>query len=458
MINTASQARDLDSVLDAAPYGARYWLAFGLLTAMLFVEVFDFILTSFVLAQVSKEWTLTFGQAGFILLSFGFGSIAGAVCAGWAGDRFGRKRILVSGGTVLAISAGACSLVPEGGWVLFGVLRFIAGCGFAAAGTNLYPLVGEFTPRRHRTLLTSALGLSSPLALAATSALAAFLLPHIGWRGVAAFGFATIIVPVLLTIAVPESPRWLALRGRYAEASAAIATLFGSDVASRIDWQADEGRTQSGRRASFEVLRHPRAFWLVLLVYTGASAAITGLLLWGPIIIAQLLDVSAAEAAGEFLKISMAGFAGRIFFTYLSQRIGRLKVGYIMGYGSGAFILLAAVCNDQYIAGLSVFVLCFIVAYFLLDGGFVSMLPYAAEVYPVALAGRAMGVGSAALGIGRILGPLGLAWFAGATNFITPAATLSAVRPGFAMLALCCLVAGVAYSVLGVETHRRALR
>lgn len=447
-------------MLDAAPYGARYWLAFGLLTAMLFVEVFDFVLTSFVLAQVAQEWSLTFGQAGFILLAFGFGSIAGAAGAGWAGDRFGRKRILIPGATVLAISAGACALVPDGGWVLFGVLRFIAGFGFAAAGTNLYPLVGEFTPRRHRTLLTSALGLSSPLALAVTSALAAYLLPHIGWRGVAAFGFATIIVPLLLLVAVPESPRWLALRGRYAEARAAIATLFGTEVASRIDWQADAGRPQpaSGQRASFEVFRHPRSFWLVVLVYTGASAAITGLLLWGPIIIAQLLEISAAEAAGEFLKISLAGFAGRIFFTYLSQRIGRLKVGYIMCYGSAALILLAAIYNDLFFAGFSVFVLCFIAGYFLLDGGFVSMLPYAAEVYPVALAGRAMGVGSVALGIGRILGPLGLAVFAGTSNFITPAATLSAVLPGFGMLALCCLVAGVAYSVLGIETHRRALK
>ncbi|MCM2313094.1 MAG: MFS transporter, partial [Steroidobacteraceae bacterium] len=343
MIGTAPGGRDVDSVLDAAPYGARYWLAFGLLTAMLFVEVFDFVLTSFVLAQVAKEWSLTFGQAGFILLAFGFGSIAGAAGAGWAGDRFGRKRILIPGATTLAISAGACALVPDGGWVLFGVLRFIAGFGFAAAGTNLYPLVGEFTPRRHRTLLTSALGLSSPLALTVTSALAAYLLPHIGWRGVAAFGFATIIVPLLLLVAVPESPRWLALRGRRAEARAAIATLFGTEVACRIDWQADAGRAQlpSGKGASFEVFRHPRSFWLVVLVYTGASAAITGLLLWGPIIIAQLLEISAAEAAGEFLKISLAGFAGRAFFTYLSQRIGRLKVGYIMCYGSAALILLA---------------------------------------------------------------------------------------------------------------------
>lgn len=448
---------DLDAALDSARCGPRYWLVFGLLTAAMFVEVFDFVLTSFVLAQVAKEWQLTFGQAGFILLAFGFGTIVGSAFAGWAGDRFGRKRVVVPGCIVLALSAGACALVPDQGWVAFGVLRFVAGCGFAGAGTNLYPLLGEITPGRHRTLMTSALGISSPLALAATSAVAGQLLPVIGWRGVAALAFASAIVPILLAWLVPESPRWLALQGRTAEARSAFAALFGNTIASRVDWPAVQRRASTTRSAAgpLEVLRHPRALWLVILVYTGASAAITGLVLWGPLIVGQVLDVSSAEAANVFFYVGMAGFIGRLVFTALSQRIGRLRVGYIMCFGSATFILLAAYNAEMFVAGISVFVACLAIAYFLLDGGYVSMLPYAAEVYPVALAARAMGVGSAALGVGRILGPLGLAVFAGTSNFISPAATLSAVLPGFGLLALCCLIAGLAYAMLGVETHRQ---
>lgn len=451
---------DLDEALELANCGSRYWLAFGLLTAAIFVEVFDFVLTSFVLAQVAKEWHLTFGQAGFILLAFGFGTIAGATVAGWAGDRFGRKRVIVPGCIVLALSAGACALVPEQDWVTFGILRFIAGCGFAGAGTNLYPLLGEFTPSRHRTLLTSALGISSPLALAATSSLAGLLLPVIGWRGVAALAFASVVVPLLLVFFVPESPRWLAVQGRAQEARSAFATLFGNALAARIDWQYRPDRTHvaSDDAGPLAVLRYPRALWLVILVYTGASAAITGLVLWGPLILAQVLDISAAEAASAFFYVGMAGFGGRLCFTALSQRIGRLRTGYLMCYGSAAFIFIAAAGADSFVAGISVFVAALAIGYFLLDGGYVNMLPYAAEVYPVALAARAMGVGSAALGIGRILGPLGLAFFAGTSNFVTPAATMSAVLPGFGMLALCCLVAGVAYSTLGVETHRQPRR
>ena len=41
---------------------------------------------------------------------------------------------------------------------------------------------------------------------------------------------------------------------------------------------------------------------------------------------------------------------------------------------------------------------------------------------------------------------------------ISPATTSDAVLPGFALLALCALVTGVAFSTLGVETNRKPLR
>jgi MFS transporter, putative metabolite:H+ symporter len=68
-----------------------------------------------------------------------------------------------------------------------------------------------------------------------------------------------------------------------------------------------------------------------------------------------------------------------------------------------------------------------------------------------------MGVSAASGGIGKILGPLALGIIAGTHNLVTPKATATAVQPAFLFLAACCLLVGLSYSFLGVETHRKSL-
>ena len=85
------------------------------------------------------------------------------------------------------------------------------------------------------------------------------------------------------------------------------------------------------------------------------------------------------------------------------------------------------------------------------------MITYAAELFPVRHAGRAMGLSSAAGGAGKIAGPLVMGLMAGTGNLVSPHATEQATTPAFLFLAACCLLVGLSYSFLGVETHRRPL-
>jgi MFS transporter, putative metabolite:H+ symporter len=75
----------------------------------------------------------------------------------------------------------------------------------------------------------------------------------------------------------------------------------------------------------------------------------------------------------------------------------------------------------------------------------------------VRLSARGVGLAQAANGVGKIAGPLCLALIAGATNLITPKATIEAVTPAFLFLAACGLAIGLAFSLLGVETHGKPL-
>jgi MFS transporter, putative metabolite:H+ symporter len=91
------------------------------------------------------------------------------------------------------------------------------------------------------------------------------------------------------------------------------------------------------------------------------------------------------------------------------------------------------------------------------DGGFSNIAPYSAEIFPVQLAARGVGLAQASNGIGKIAGPLCLALIAGTSNLITPKATVEAVTPAFLFLAACGLAIGLAFTLLGVETHGKPL-
>ena len=60
-------------------------------------------------------------------------------------------------------------------------------------------------------------------------------------------------------------------------------------------------------------------------------------------------------------------------------------------------------------------------------------------------------------GAGKILGPVALGLIAGAHNLVSPKATEHAVLPAFLFLGACCVATGLAYQVLGIETHGRPL-
>jgi len=206
-----------------------------------------------------------------------------------------------------------------------------------------------------------------------------------------------------------------------------------------------------------ELFAQPRLFWLTVIIWFGASTANYGVFLWGPTIVALLMGVSPAEAAHLFVFISLTGMLGRIAFSFAAQSLGRRRCGEIMGYGIALFLGAAGLFFDHTIFGYPAFVVLLIPAAVFFDGGFSNIAPYSAEIFPVRMSARGVGLAQAANGLGKIAGPLCLALIAGTSNLITPKATVDAVTPAFLFLACCGLAIGVSFSLLGVETHGRKL-
>jgi putative MFS transporter len=169
------------------------------------------------------------------------------------------------------------------------------------------------------------------------------------------------------------------------------------------------------------------------------------------------MGVTPTDAAHLFVFVSLTGIVGRTAFSLMPQWLGRRRCGEIMGYCTAICLGAAAIFYDQVILGYPAFVALLILATLFFDGGFSNIAPYAAESFPVRLSARGVALAQAANGVGKIAGPLCLALFAGTSNLITPKATIEAVTPAFLFLAGCGLAVGLAFSLLGIETHGKPL-
>jgi len=446
---------DLLAIIDSSSLTPRYWATFGLITFQLTAEIFDFVLVSFLVSALAPAWHLTFGQTTIILLASGFGSIFGAMGFGWIADRMGRKFAVVSGVFVCCTAAGLIALIPEGAWMLFAMLRFVVGIGYGGAVAIQFNLVVEYTPTRLRTLMSSAVGIPASLGVVGASLIVANLFQVIGWRGTAALGATPILIAIAIAFVAPESVRWLISHGRVEDARKALAKMLKKPLQEIPTPHISSPPAKPP--AMIEAFADQRRLWLLICLHVGLGATLTGVVLWGPTMLSLILKITAQQAASYFIFISLCGFVGRIFFTYLPHKVGRLKAGYVVGTGGAIALAGAALLHDQSLAGVSLFLVFMLVGHFFYDGGFSNLNTYGAEIYPVRLAGLGMGVSQAASGIGKILGPLVLGLLAGSDNLVTPAATEQAVVPGFLFLSGCCVLMVFAYAGLGIETHEKPL-
>jgi MFS transporter, putative metabolite:H+ symporter len=448
-------SENLLAMYDSAPLNARYWTSFALLSGISVLDFFDFFLIAFVMSVIGPEWHLTYGQGAIILYGAGVGAIVGSLIWGSLADVFGRKMQVVTGTIICGLAAGSIGLLPTGAWVLLAILRFFVGFGLAAGVTPALTIVVEQTPTRWRTGITSFYVVFASAGTLLASFTSAILLHAFGWRGVAMTGFGAIFVGLLVWAFVPESVRWLTAKGRFAEAREGVARSLNLPL-DRVPLPTVRPSAQP--RANLAELYHnPRLFWQTILIWGGSASAVYGYYLWGPTIIALALKVPPAEAAKYFIYVSGMGVTGKIIVSLIAPKIGRRALGILFGFITVVLLAAAGYFSAVVVNGFPLFIILIAASAFFAEGGFANLAPYTIEQYGVNLGSRSSGLGQAANGVGKIIGPLALALLAGSSNVIAPQATADAVFPAFVMLAGVMLLVALAYVFLGVETHGKPI-
>jgi putative MFS transporter len=418
------------------------------------LDFFDFFLIGYVLAFIVGEWHLSFLESGMILLAAGVGAIPGAFFWGWMADRIGRRKVFVATVLNFSLATGIMAASPDQyGWLFLAFCRCLVGVGVAGMVTVDLPLVQEFVPSSKRGwvggLVTTTVSVGGALGAAA----GAYLGPIIGWRGLFLIGLLPALLTLMIRAWVPESPRWLIRRGRPEEARRSIAWALQIDP-NEIELPADLPEMQHTRWR--ELFKYPRSVALVCLTGLSQTSGV-GLALWAPTLLLLLLKTTPAEASFLMIWVALSAFVGRVFCTFLPDLIGRRASGILSCVGGVVSLIAAGYVSDLYIGAVSVFWLALMCHSFWGGGSYTIIAPYMAEVWPAGLRASGMGLGYGVGNLGKIISPLGLALIVGGSDFVKPAATVSAIVPAMYFLAFWAALAAVAFLILGIETKGRSI-
>ena len=443
----------LDLLENQQKLTANQWKVAGAATLGDMLDFFDFYLISFVLAFVVKNWHLTYGQSGAILLASGVSAPFGSLLYGWMADKIGRRTALVTAVLNVSIATGAMAMTPEGAWMYLVACRFLVGFGVTGLYSVDITLMQEFSPARKRGWFTGLTTTMLPAGGLLAGLLGAYAAPYIGWRGMVALGLLPAFLCLYIRAFVPESPHWLWRQGRLEEARRALAWALQIDPA-QISLPATPPAVEPTRW--LEIFRYPRSIiagCLTGLTQTGGVA----LALWLVTLLVMVLKVTPPEASKLVIWVSLLAILGRFFASWISDAWGRRASGIFTCLTAALFMALAGYLHDFFIAGMSMFYIMILLQSFFGSGNYSIVGPYMGELWPARLRGSGMGFVYGVGNLGKFIGPAGLALIAGSSNFVNPKATLDALIPGFNYFASWYVLGALAFWLIAMETRGRTI-
>jgi putative MFS transporter len=356
------------------------------------LDAMDVGLISFVMAALAVQWSLSTTQLSLIA-SIGFAGMAlGATLGGLLADRFGRRQVFAVTLLIFGVATGAAALSWSVGALL--VFRFLIGLGLGAELPVASTLVSEFAPARLRGRIV--VGLEAFWAVGWTlAALIGYLVvprSDDGWRWALAVGALPALYAVVIRRGLPESVRFLELRGRVDEAEAAVRRFESAAGVPPVPSPPPVQQEAPGPGALWSAATRGRtaALWTIWFCI---NFAYYGAFIWLPTLLVES-GFTLVKSFGFTLLITLAQLPGYAAAAFLIERWGRRPTlaTFLVGSAIGAALFAAADGET------AVLVTGMVLSFFNL-GAWGALYAVTPETYPTAL--RATGAGAAA-GFGRI--------------------------------------------------------
>lgn len=392
------------------------------------------------------------------------GAVIGALVFGYLTDRLGRRKLFL---ITLAIYSSA-TLASALSWNFFSftLFRFITGLGIGGEYAAINSAVDELIPGKVRGTVDLVVN-ATFWAGAAIGSIASLLLlqsnylgPNVGWR--LAFGVAAVLAlgVLYLRLGVPESPRWLMLRGKEQDADKVVC-----DIEQTVSQQKGKLPEPEGEKLRLRVRDHTpwreifnniwkdnrRFSMLGLTLMVAQSFFYNAIFFTYGLVLNKFYKISAEKLPLELLPFALSNLLGPIILGKFFDTIGRKPM--IIGTYALTGIMLAVLVFPFGSGAISAKMLgvCFTVIFFVASSAASAAYLTVSEIFPLEIRALAIAVFYA---IGTLIGGVGAPVLFG---FLIGSGSRWNVGIGYLIGAALLIIAAIAEWTFGVEAAGKSL-
>jgi AAHS family 4-hydroxybenzoate transporter-like MFS transporter len=382
----------------ARPFQIKLML---LLALFMFFEGYDMQVLSFAAPVIIKAWHSNKAAFGGVFGGAMAGFMLGAMVVGNFGDYIGRARMIIGGSIVFGIFTILSALATDLTQLLY--WRVLAGIGLGCAVPNAIVLLSEYWPASARATSVTLIYVGYTVGSALGGVIAAYLIPAYGWQSVFVVGgVAPLVVVALLATALPESIKFLVVRGKKPQAVVGILNKLRPDMKFTEMPVLDLGEERRKGIPVGELFMGNRAVATCMLWLAGICSTITlhFLTSWLPVVIeSEGVPLSHAIITTSVLQIS--GAVGSIAAGFLLDRYGLKAVASFIAIAVPSLFLLS------HVGGIEVLTMAFVGGCGLsIIGGFAIVLALSGIIYPAEMRSSGSGWTYGIARVGAIIGPM----------------------------------------------------
>ena len=454
--------------LDRLPWSTFHWRVVIGLGGVWVLDGLEVTMVGNVASRLTDKGSgidLDPAQIGVAAAFYIAGACLGALFFGRLTDRYGRRNLFLVTLAVYLVAtlATAFAFAP---WYFF-LVRFVTGAGIGGEYAAINSAIDELIPARVRGRvdlvvngtywLGSALGAAGALVLLDT----AHVPINVGWRLCFGFGVVLGIFVLLVRRNVPESPRWLFIHGRNAEAERVVGEIeqhVQRQTGQPLPAPQGRGLTIVARQnisfreiARMAFRQYPRRAVLGLALFVGQAFLYNGVTFNLGTLLSGFYGVDSGRVPLFFIVWALSNFVGPLLLGRFFDTVGRKPMITLSYLGSAVSAVALAMVFVTRAGGVWAFIAVLAVTFFLASAGAGAAYLTVSELFPMETRALAIAffyaVGTA---IGGITGPL-------LFGHLIDSGQRDQVAWSFLIGAAVMALAGAAELLLGVAAEQRSL-
>ena len=433
--------------LERLPYSRWHITVTAFLGVAIFFDSFDSLAIAYVLPVIIREWHFAPDKVGGLIAIANLGQALGAFIFGWAAERIGRTQAARITIALYAAMSFACAFTTNYDQLFW--CRFVEGIGLGGEIPVASTYISEILRAERRGGSFLSYQMIFPIGLLGAGVAGAWVVPTLGWQWMFIIGAVPALIALVLRRYCPESPRWLASKGRLQEADKIVTDI--ERIVSRNGTIAlppvkELQMKPHGSTTRWQELfqgQYRRRTLLVWVLWASSYIVSYGMQGWVPTLYREVYHLPLQQALNYAIAAPAGSVIGSVICALLIDRTGR-RYWFI-----AAYLLLAAGLVELWFGGADT------ALGMLLGYGFcsiwlgsinMSIFLYTAEIYPTRM--RALGVSWASfwLRIAATLGPL-------IVGFAIPRYGINGMFLIFAIFG----ITGSAAALFIIETKKRVL-